>query len=99
MLPGEELHHITGSAGRKLALVAAVSAWLFLVAYLMVLGRVLNLEIFFVLWLIGVLIALELSVGRFGNPPYLTRMKYVVFIGVAVFGIIVAMKVVEILNR
>ncbi len=99
MLPGEELHHITGSAGRKLALVAAVSAWLFLVAYLMVLGRTLSLEIFFVLWLIGLLIALELSAGRYGNPPWLTRMKYIGFIGVAIFGIIVTLKVVEILNR
>jgi hypothetical protein len=90
---------VTGSGVKKLALVAVLSGWLFLVAFLMIFARSVSLELFFVLWLIGMLILLELSQGRYASPSYQTRMKYIAAVGVVLFSIIIAGKVLEILSR
>ncbi len=79
--------------------VTVLAAWSFVVIAFMVLARTLNLEIFFVLWLIGVLVVVELASGHFVTPRHLQVQKLVIAAGVILFGAIVARKVLEILAR
>ncbi len=81
---------------RQLA-IAVLVIWLLLVIFFMVLARNLSLEIFFVLWLIGLLVIVELISPAFVRPLYLSYIRYVIAAGVIVFGAIVAEKVMEIL--
>jgi len=65
----------------------------------MLLAYRIDLEIFFVLWLIGLLVIVELMDTRFTLPPYLRYIKYIVAVGIVIFGAIVTQKVLEILHR
>jgi hypothetical protein len=83
--------------GKKHVAILVLVAWLFLVIFFMILAQNLNLEIFFVLWLIGLLVIVELIDPAFVQPTYIRYLKYLVAAGVIVFGVIVAQKVLEIL--
>jgi hypothetical protein len=72
--------------------------WLVIVIFFMILARNLSLEIFFVLWLIGLLVIIELIGPSFVKPSYLKYLTYLVAAGVIVFAVIVAQKVMEILS-
>ncbi len=76
----------------------ALLAWLFTIAFFMVLSAYVDLELYFALGFIGLLILVELSDTVFARPRYLLRLRYVVAGGVVVFGAIVARKVLEILG-
>jgi hypothetical protein len=82
---------------KKVIALGALTAWLFLVVSFMLLARSLDLEILFVLWLIGILIVVELVDPAFSRPRYLQWIRYIIAVGVAIFGYIVALKVVEII--
>lgn len=83
----------------KKSLAAGVLViWLMIILLFMILAQSLNLEIFFVLWLIGLLIIVELVDPAFVQPRYIRAVKYVIAAGVIVFGVIVAQKVLEIIN-
>jgi hypothetical protein len=82
---------------KKQLAIAALVIWLLLVIFFMILARNLSLEIFFVLWLIGLLVIVELVSPAFVRPSYLRYLRYVIAAGVIVFGAIVAQKVLEIL--
>lgn len=82
---------------KKQLAIAVLVIWLLLVIFFMVLARNLSLEIFFVLWLIGLLVIVELISPAFVRPLYLRYIRYVIAAGVIVFGAIVAEKVMEIL--
>ena len=82
---------------KKELAIAALVIWLLLVIFFMILARNLSLEIFFVLWLIGLLVIVELISPAFVRPSYLRYLKYVIAAGVVIFGAIVAQKVMEIL--
>jgi hypothetical protein len=84
---------------KKRIAVLALILWLILVIAFMVLAQTLDLEIFFVLWLIGILIIIELVSDASCIPGYLRYLRYVIAAGVVIFGAIVALKVLEILNR
>jgi hypothetical protein len=85
---------------KKKTLAVIVSAiWLMIISVFMLLAFRVDLEIFFVLWLIGLLVVVELMDTRFSLPPYMRYLKYVVAAGILLFGSIVAMKVLEILHR
>jgi len=86
------------SEHRKRIAASALAIWLLLVIFFMILARNLNLEIFFVLWLIGLLVIVELTNTAFVRPAYLRYLKYLVAAGVIVFSAIVAQKVMEILG-
>jgi hypothetical protein len=79
--------------------VIALAAWLSLVAAFMLLAGRVDLEIFFVLWLIGILVVVELIDTRFVQPRQLRYMKFMIAVGIVLFGGIVAQKVLEILSR
>ncbi|GAB6286049.1 MAG: hypothetical protein PHF57_13090 [Methanoregula sp.] len=85
---------------RKKDLAAIVIAiWLVIISCFMLLAYRIDLEIFFVLWLIGLLVIVELMDTRFTLPPYLRYIKYIVAVGIVIFGAIVTQKVLEILHR
>jgi hypothetical protein len=78
--------------------VAVLVIWLLLVIFFMILARNLSLEIFFVLWLIGLLVIVELIRPSFVKPSYLRYLAYLVAAGILVFAVIVVKKVMEILS-
>ena len=82
---------------KKVLAAIALAVWLVVIAVFSLLANRVDLEIFFVLWLIGLLIIVELMDLRFSLPPYLRYIKYLVAAGIVVFGAIVTQKVLEIL--
>jgi hypothetical protein len=84
---------------KKVIAVIVIAVWLVVISLFMLLATRIDLEIFFVLWLIGLLVIVELMDTRFSLPPYMRYLKYIVAAGILLFGGIVAMKVLEILNR
>jgi hypothetical protein len=90
--------HITEPMKKKDLAVTVIAIWLMIVSIFMLLAYQVDLEIFFVLWLIGLLVIVELMDTRFSLPPYMRYLKYVVAAGILLFGGIVAGKVLEILH-
>jgi len=85
-------------AGAKKYYAAAVLAvWLIIITFFMVLNRTLDLEVFFVLSLIGLLVVAVLIDGAFSRPRYMRYLGYLIAAGVALFAYIVAEKILEIL--
>ncbi len=82
---------------KKVLAAIALVVWLVIIAVFSLLASTVDLEIFFVLWLIGLLIIVELMDMRFSLPSYLRYIKYLVAAGIVVFGAIVTQKVLEIL--
>lgn len=87
---------MVGSAKKYYALAALV-AWLIIVAFFMILNRTLDLEVFFVLALIGLLVVAVLIDGAFSRPRYMRYLGYLIAAGVALFAYIVVEKILEIL--
>ena len=84
---------------KKHLAISALAAWVVLVTGFMILARTMDLEIFFVLWLIGILIIVELVSDQMATPRYLGVLKLVIASGVILFGVIVARKIMEILAQ
>lgn len=84
---------------KKILAVIVIAIWLMIISIFMLLAYRIDLEIFFVLWLIGLLVIVELMDTRFSLPPYMRYLKYVIAAGIVLFGGIVAGKVMEILYR
>lgn len=79
---------------RKNRLTAlGISIWLILVCALMLLAKSVDLEILFVLWLIGMLIIAELIGSGFSRPRYIARITAFIGIGILLFGVIVIRKI------
>lgn len=77
----------------------AIALWTGVVAVFMLLNRALDLEVSFVLWLIGLLAVTVLIDTPFVQPRHLKRVKVVIAAGIIVFGYIVLMKILEILAK
>ena len=75
--------------------IAAI--WLIIVTFFMVLNRTLDLEVYFVLSLIGLLVVAVLIDGAFSRPRYMRYLGYVIAVGVALFAYIVVEKILEII--
>lgn len=78
--------------------VLAIFLWMMIIIGFMALAQVVNLEIFFVLWLIGVLVIIELTDPPFIEPRAVRYAKYLAAGGVVIFGIIVLQKIMEIIG-
>ncbi len=78
--------------------IVALSAWVVILLLFQVLAFRLDLEVFFVLWLIGVLVVAELVDSTTVQPRHIRHLKYFIAVQVCIFGAIVAQKVLEILN-
>lgn len=84
--------------GKKELAFLGLVTWLVLVIAFMLLAGTLDLEIFFVLWLIGILVIAELASDTSAYAGYMRYLRYVIAGGVCIFGIIVAQKILEILG-
>ena len=79
--------------------IIAFAVWLTLISLFMLLAQSFNFEIFFVLFIIGFLFIVELITPKYIQPGYLRLIKYVLFAAILIFGIIVALKVIEIVRN
>jgi hypothetical protein len=79
--------------------IIALAVWLTLIAVFMLLTQSINLEIFFVLSLIGFLIIAELISPKYIRPGYLRYIQDILTVGIAIFVVIVLQKVMEILAK
>lgn len=77
--------------------VIVLIIWFAVITAFMLLNQALDLEVFFVLALIGLLVVVELIDTTTVQPRYLRRIKYVIAVGVLLFGYIVASKIMEII--
>jgi len=84
---------------KKVLFAIIMFIWLVVICAFMLLAHRVDLEIFFVLWLIGILVIVELMDTRFSLPSYLRYIKYLVAAGIVIFGGIVTQKVLEILSK
>ncbi len=82
---------------KKYYAAAVLAAWLIIVAFFMILNQALDLEVFFVLSLIGLLVVVVLIDGAFSRPRHMRYLGYLIAAGVALFAYIVAGKILEIL--
>jgi hypothetical protein len=82
---------------RKQIAAITLMVWLTTVVIFMLLLQRFDLEIFFVLTLIGILVIAELIKQQTIQPAYLRYLNYLIGAGIVVFGIIVVQKIVEIL--
>jgi hypothetical protein len=79
--------------------IIALAVWLTLIAFFMLLAQSVDFEIFFVLSLIGFLIIVELITPKYIEPGYLRYIRYLLAVGIVIFGVIVVQKVMEILAK
>lgn len=84
---------------KKQIIILALTTWVVILLTFMVLSSTINLEILFVLWLIGLLVILELADFIYLQPKYIKYIKMLSAAGVLVFGLIVILKIVEIIAK
>ncbi len=85
------------ASGKTLLAAGILVGWMFCVALVMILTRLINIEIFFVLWLIGALIITEFISLSTLRPKWRTYQLVMLGTGVGIFGIIILMKVIDII--
>jgi hypothetical protein len=79
--------------------IIALAVWLTVISIFMLVTQGVNLEIFFVLSLIGLLIIAELITPKYIQPGYLRYIQDILTVGIAIFVVIVLQKVMEILAK
>ena len=78
--------------------VIALAVWLTFISLFMLLAQSFNFEIFFVLSFIGFLIIVRLIASNYIQPGYMRYIRYILFSGIVIFGVVVVQKVLEILG-
>jgi len=81
---------------RKQVAAITLMLWLTIVLVFMLLVQQFDLEIFFFLTLIGILVIAELIKHHYVQPGYMRYLDYLIGAGIVVFGIIFVHKVMEI---
>lgn len=83
--------------GRRRRFVYGVVAWMLGATVVLTLLESLELELFFVLSLIGLLVVVELTAPFNVTPRWRRRLVPVIVVGLAGFGYIVVRRILEIL--
>ena len=78
--------------------IITFTGWLTVITVFMLVAQSVNLEIFFVLSFIGFLIIVELITPKYIRPGYLRYFQYIRAAGIVIFGVIVALKVLQVLG-
>ena len=78
--------------------IIALALWLFIVALYMLLSNRFDIEFFYILCFVGVLVIMQLLEPTYVKPGYLRYFKYLIIVGIVIFGVIVAQKVMDILG-
>jgi hypothetical protein len=73
---------------KQIAIIVLV-LWLTLITFLMLLAERFDFIEFFVLGLIGLLVIVELTEPTYVQPRYFHFLKYVIGVGIVIFGVIV----------
>jgi len=76
--------------------VIIFSVWFTVITAIMLLNRVLNLEVFYVLALICLVVVVEMVDPVTVKLQYMRRIKYVIAVGFLLFGYLIASKILEI---
>lgn len=84
-------------APNSLRFVRYVVAWMLATLIILALLGSVELELYFVISLIGVLVVTELMTPFNVQPEWHRRLRYVIVIGLGVFGYIVIRRIIEIL--
>ena len=77
--------------------IIAFALWLTIVSLCMLLIQRFDIELFFVLCLLGIFVIVQLMQSNYVQPGYLQYIRYLTAAGIVMFGILVAQKVMEIL--
>jgi len=78
--------------------ILALTLWLILISLYMLMSNIFDLQFFFVLCMIGVLVIMQLIEPKYVKPGYLKYIRYLIVIGILIFGVVVLLKVMEILE-
>jgi hypothetical protein len=78
--------------------VIALAGWLTVLTVFMLVTQSVNLEILFVLSLIGCFIIVVQITPKYVRPGYLQYIRYVLVLGVILFGVIIALKIMQMLG-
>ena len=79
--------------------VIALAAWLTVITVFMLVAQTFDMGIFFVLSIIGFLVIAELIKLKYIRPGYLRYIQDILTVGIAIFVLIIAKKVIEILAK
>jgi hypothetical protein len=78
--------------------IIALTVWLTLVSLFMLLAHQVNFEFFFVLCLMGILVIAQLMQSFYVQPGYMQYIRYIIAAGIVIFGVIVGLKILNILG-
>jgi len=85
------------ATARRLRFVHGTLAWLLAAALVLALLGSLTYELFFVVSLIGFLVVIELTAPFAVTPAWRRRLRWLVLVGLVVFGYIVVQRILAIL--
>lgn len=85
------------STHRRQRFIHAQTAWMLATIVLLAVLDTLTLELFFVLSLIGFLVVTELTAPFNVTPEWRSRLRWIIVVGLAIFGYIVVRRLLSIL--
>ena len=83
---------------KKQIALFAILIWIFLIDFFMILSPspIIDFELFFCLSFLGILIMFEVLTPLFVKPRYILYLRYIVAVGVMIFGVIIAQKILDV---
>jgi len=78
--------------------IVALAVWLTIVSVFMLRAQEVDYNIFFALCLIGTLVIFQLMQSNYVHPGYLKNIRYFIAAEIVIFGIFVALKVLDIIG-
>ena len=78
--------------------IVALAVWLTIVSVFMLRAQGVDYNIFFALCLIGTLVIFQLMQSNYVQPGYLKNIRYFIAAEIVIFGIFVALQVLDILG-
>jgi hypothetical protein len=78
--------------------IIALALWLILVTTVMFLTQEVDLEIFIILSILGMLVIGQFMQSYYAQPQYLRYIRYLIWAGIVILGLIVALRVLDILG-
>ncbi|UPV98957.1 hypothetical protein M0R88_10500 [Halorussus gelatinilyticus] len=82
---------------RRFRFIYGFTAWMLLAVFILTLLNSVTLELVFVISLIGFLITVELTAPFSVTPQWRRRLKWIIGLGLLIFGLIVIRRILAIL--
>jgi hypothetical protein len=83
---------------KQQSFIIVLVLWLIIVSVIMILAQRVDLEIFFVLGMIGMLVIVQLMQSDYVEPDYIKYFSYLITVGTVMFGIMIALKILNIIG-